>query len=52
MEGGLWRFLNLQQRRYLNNTVEEDCQQIKRLVRPGIDFGGLEIAQWTLVETR
>jgi len=51
MKGGLWRFSKLQQRSYLNNTVE-DCQWIKRLVRPGVDFGGLEIAQRTLVETR
>ena len=41
----LWRFSDLRQRKYLNNIVEQDHRRIKRLVRPGLGFGGLETAK-------
>ena len=43
--GELWRFSKLRQRKYLNNIVEQDHRRIKRLVRPGLGFGGLETAE-------
>ena len=46
--GELWRFSRLRQRKYLNNIVEQDPRRIKRLVRPGLGFGGLETANRTL----
>jgi IS6 family transposase len=46
--GELWRFSKLRQRKYLNNIVEQDHRRIKRLVRPGLGFGGLETAKRTL----
>ncbi len=46
--GELWRFSRLRQRKYLNNIVEQDHRRIKRLVRPGLGFGGLETAERTL----
>ncbi len=46
--GELWRFSRLRQRKYLNNIVEQDHRRIKRLVRPGLGFGGLETAKRTL----
>jgi len=46
--GELWRFSKLRQRKYLNNIVEQDHRPIKRLVRPGLGFGGLETAKRTL----
>ena len=46
--GELWRFSKLRQRKYLNNIVEQDHRRIKRLVRPGLGFGGLETAERTL----
>ena len=46
--GELWRFSKLRQRKYLNNIVEQDHRRIKRLVRPGLGFGGLESAKRTL----
>ena len=44
----LWRFSCLRQCKCLNNIVEQDHRRIKRLVRPGIGFGGLETAKRTL----
>ncbi len=44
----LWRFSRLRQRKYLNNIVEQDHRRIKRLVRPGLGFVGLESARRTL----
>jgi hypothetical protein len=46
--GGLWRFSRLRQCKYLNNIVEQDHRRIKRLVRPGLGFGGLRTAVRTL----
>ena len=46
--GELWRFSKLRPRKYLNNIVEQDHRRIKRLVRPGLGFGGLETAKRTL----
>ena len=46
--GELWRFSKLRQRKYLNNIVEQDHRRIKRLVRPGLGFGGLETAERTV----
>jgi len=46
--GRLWRFSRLRQRKYLNNVVEQDHRRIKRLVRPGLDFGSLRTARRTL----
>ncbi len=43
--GELWRFSKLRQRKYLNNIVERDHRRIKRLVRPGLGFGGSESAK-------
>jgi transposase-like protein len=46
--GQLWRFSRLRQRKYQNNIVEQDHRRLKRLVRPGLGFGGLETAKRTL----
>ena len=46
--GQLWRFSRLRQCKYLNNIVEQDHRRIKRLVRPGLGFGGLRTARVTL----
>ena len=46
--GGLWRFARLRQCKYLNNIVEQDHRRIKRLVRPGLGFGGIRTARRTL----
>ena len=46
--GQLWRFSRLRQCKYLNNIVEQDHRRIKRLVRPGLGFGGLRTARRTL----
>ncbi len=47
-DGELWRFARLRQVKYLNNIVEQDHRRIKRLVRPGLGFGGLRTARRTL----
>ena len=46
--GELWRFSQLRQRKYLNSIVEQDHRRIRRLVRPGLDFGGMRTARQTL----
>jgi len=46
--GQLWRFSRLRQCKYLNNIVEQDHRRIKRLVRPGLGFGGVRTARPTL----
>ncbi len=46
--GDLWRFSQLRQCKYLNNIVEQDHRRIKRLVRPGLGFGGFRTAKRTL----
>jgi transposase-like protein len=47
-DGELWRFSRLRQRKFLNNIVEQDHRRIKRLVRPGLGFGGFHTARRTL----
>jgi IS6 family transposase len=48
-DGELWRCSRLRQVKYLNNIVEQDHRRIKRLVRPGLGFGGFWTARRTLV---
>src|SRR4028119_185634 len=48
-DGELWRFARLRQCKFLNNMVEQDHRRVKRLVRPGLGFGGLHTARRTLV---
>jgi IS6 family transposase len=47
-EGELWRRSRLRQVKYLNNIVEQDHRRIKRLIRPGLGFGGCWTARRTL----
>ena len=47
-DGELWRRSRLRQCKYLNNIVEQDHRRIKRLVRPGLGFGGFATARRTL----
>jgi transposase-like protein len=47
-DGELWRFARLRQCKFLNNMVEQDHRRVKRLVRPGLGFGGLHTARRTL----
>ena len=47
-DGELWRFARRRQVKYLNNIVEQDHRRIKRLVRPGLGFGGVHTARRTL----
>ncbi|MBB5696516.1 transposase-like protein [Roseomonas pecuniae] len=46
--GEPWRFARLRQCNFLNNIVEQDHRRVKRLVRPGLGFGGLHTTQRTL----
>lgn len=47
-DGELWRFSRLRQCKFLNNIVEQDHRRMKRLVRPGLGFGGFHTARRTL----
>ena len=47
-DGELWRFSRLRQAKFLNNIVEQDHRRLKRLVRPGLGFGGFHTARRTL----
>ena len=47
-DGGLWRRSRLRQCKYLNNIVEQDHRRVKRLIRPGLGFGGFYTALRTL----
>jgi DDE domain len=47
-DGELWRCSRLRQVNYLNNIVEQDRRRIKRLIRPGLGFGGFWTARRTL----
>ena len=47
-DGELWRRSRLRQCKYLNNIVEQDHRRVKRLVRPGLGFGGFRTARRTL----
>jgi IS6 family transposase len=46
--GELWRFSRLRQCKFLNNIVEQDHRRIRRLIRPGLGFGGFWTARRTL----
>ena len=47
-DGQLWRRSRLRQVKYLNNIVEQDHRNVKRLTRPGLGFGGFWTARRTL----
>jgi transposase-like protein len=47
-DGELGHFSRLQQRKFLNNIVEQDHRRVKRLVRPGLGFGIFRTARRTL----
>src|ERR671912_241763 len=47
-DGELWRFSRLRQAKFLNNIVEQDHRRLKRLIRPGLGFGGFRTARRTL----
>jgi len=47
-DGELWRFSRLRQAKFLNNIIEQDHRRLKRLVRPGLGFGGFHTARRTL----
>ena len=47
-DGELWRRSRLRQVKYLNNIVEQDHRRVKRLIRPGLGFGGFWTARRTL----
>jgi transposase-like protein len=47
-DGELWRRSRLRQVKYLNNIVEQDHRNLKRLTRPGLGFGGFWTARRTL----
>jgi transposase, IS6 family len=44
----LWRRSRLRQCKFLNNIVEQDHRRIRRVVRPGLGFGGFWTARRTL----
>jgi len=44
----LWRISRLRQVKYLNNTVEQDHRNVKRLTRPGLGLGRFWTARRTL----
>jgi IS6 family transposase len=46
--GELWRLSRLRQAKFLNNIIEQDHRRPKRLVRPGLGFGGFHTARRTL----
>ncbi|RMI17081.1 DDE domain-containing protein [Pseudoroseomonas wenyumeiae] len=47
-DGELWRRSRMRQCKFLNNIVEQDRRRMKRLVRPGLGFGGFHTARRTL----
>jgi len=40
--------VELRQKKYLNNTIEQDHRSIKRLVKPGMGFGSFNTARRTI----
>src|SRR5919202_4742066 len=46
--GEPWRISRLRQAKFLNNIVEQDHRRVKRLIRPGLGFGGFHTARRTL----
>src|SRR3712207_4657704 len=47
-DGELRRFARLRRCKFLDNMVEQDHRRVKRLVRPGLGFGGFHTARRTL----
>ena len=47
-DGELWRASRLRRAKFLNNIIEQDHRRPKRLVRPGLGFGGFHTARRTL----
>ena len=47
-DGELWRSARLRQAKFLKNIIEQDHRRPKRLVRPGLGFGGFHTARRTL----
>jgi len=47
-DGELWWRSKLRQVKYLNNIVEQDHRNVKRLIDPGLGFGGFWTARRTL----
>jgi IS6 family transposase len=47
-DGELWRRSRLRQVKYLNNIVEQDHRNVKRLIQPGLGFGSFWTARRTL----
>jgi transposase, IS6 family len=47
-DGGLWRCARSRQVKYLNNIVEQDHRNVKRLASPGPGFGSFRTARQTL----
>ncbi len=47
-DGELWRRSQLRQCKFLDNIVEQEHRRVKRLVRPGLGFGGFHTARRTL----
>jgi transposase, IS6 family len=47
-DGELGHSSRLRQSKFLNNIVEQDHRRMKRLVRPGLGFGGFHTARRTL----
>src|SRR3954453_22593840 len=47
-DGALWRRSRLRQVKYLNNIVEQDHRNVKRLIQPGLGFGSFWTARRTL----
>jgi transposase-like protein len=47
-DGELWRRSRLRQVKYLNKIIEQDHRNVKRLIRPGLGFGGFWTARRTL----
>ena len=47
-DGELWWRSRLRECEYLNSMVEQDHRRVKRLVSPGLGFGGFWTARRTL----
>ena len=47
-DGELWRLSRLRQVKYLNNILEQDHRNVKRLTDPGLGFGSFWTARRTL----
>jgi transposase, IS6 family len=47
-DGELWRWSRLRRVKYLNNIIERDHRNVKRLTCPGLGFGSFWTARRTL----